>query len=293
MRALGFLAIVCALLAACGGRDPPFRWRDGATVTAEFRVREELLPARLAREVRISTRGVVRNGSEIALDILSVGHESIRAGATVSAVDTETSGAVASERSSSDAAIARVAERLLGRTVVLTFDGEDGLRSVVGLDAALAAAAGDPDAAAARDGLAPLVGDAPILRSLRAAGLSAPPENFRDKAAAVELRADVYVPGRGVVVCRFLGDVGADTDGSPIVRWNGRVRGDADAKGPPGDAPPEDVGDVLLARIEGQAETQYDAVRATPLRGNATVRMPFARGATIVTTTSFVLAVGP
>lgn len=292
------VAVVVAVvaLAACGGREPVYAWRDGAAANVELRVREELLPHRVAREVRVNADGRVESGSTLVLTIGAVRHERWRDGRPWGdPVTTESAGASPEHRAGEDAALARVGDALVGRRFRMVFDPAAGLTAVDGLGDALAASApaGDTDAEDARDGLVSLLSDGAVLRGVRAAGLVGTPADFADRSSSFELRADVFLPGRGVAACRLLGSAGFENDGSPVVRRSGRLRSDAPAKGDPGPAPPDDVGPVLTGDVEAESETLHDPVAHVPLRGRCTVRVPFARGATVVTTTSFALSVRP
>ncbi|MCE9634113.1 MAG: hypothetical protein K8T90_00275, partial [Planctomycetes bacterium] len=162
-------------------------------------------------------------------------------------------------------------------------------------DDALAAAAlpADPAAADFRDGIVSLVSDGALTRGVRGAGLTAPPNDFRDQFEVLARTADVYAPGQGVLPCRLVGTAGFDHDGSPVVKSNGRVRPDAVPSGEPGPAPPEEVGPVAVADVECEAEVQHDLATAVPIRGRLTVRVPFRSGARLVTTNSFTFVVKP
>jgi hypothetical protein len=294
VRSVSALALPL-LLASCGGREPPYRWRDGAAAVLEVRVREELLPTPLAREVQVAFEGRVEGASAVVFDVVRVRHERVGAGGALTVVETHDVGASPVDRTAEDAAVSRVAESMVRRSVRLSFDPRDGLVAVSGMDAALEAApaAGDAAAEEVRDGLRSLLSDAALLRGLRAAGLTAPPEDFRDRAAVVERRIDVYVPGRGVSALRMLGDVGEEKDGSPVVRCSGRFREDASFTGPAGQEPPPEVGSVRVAKADADAETLFDLATAQPLRGRCTIRLPFTSGATVATRTSFTLSVRP
>ncbi|MCE9637652.1 MAG: hypothetical protein K8T90_18285, partial [Planctomycetes bacterium] len=135
-RAAPALALAVALLsAACGGRDPVYRWSDGTSISADFRVREELVPQHVAREVHVTLAGRVARGSDVEFEVVRVHHERAKDGRPWGEpVDTETAGRAPTGRSEEDAAAARVAEALVGRKVRATFDARDGLTKLVGMD---------------------------------------------------------------------------------------------------------------------------------------------------------------
>lgn len=284
------------LSAACGGRDPVYRWRDGTRLSASLRVREELIPHRVARAVDVTLRGTVTNGSAAEFEIVRVHHERTRDGRPWGeAIDTDRVGRPPDGRTEEDSAAARVAEALVGRKVRAEFDPEDGLTRLDGMDAALAAAATASDAGAAdfRDGIVSLVSDAALTRGARGAGLTAPPHDFRDRSEVLERIGGIFAPGLGVLPCRLLGTAGFDHDGSPVVKSNGRVRAGAVPTGEPGPEPPDEVGPVIPDQCDADAEVQHDLATALPLRGRFTSRVRFGSGVQVVTTTSFTFVVQP
>jgi hypothetical protein len=291
MRGAASLLVAAALVAAaCGGHGPTYAWEDGRVVRMSVTLHEALMPGSAGREVRISGEGRVAGGNAFEMDVLSVRHKRQLGGRAVSVVDTETSGVAPADRSAEDVALARIAEGMRGRRVRLVFDAADGLTGVEGLADALRLAGGEADAEAPA-GLRLLLADDAVLRGLRAAGLAGIPHAVREARGEAQRSVDLFVPGRGLVACRLLGVVGPGPDGSPIVKASGQVRDDAPARGDPGPTPPDEVGPVRLGRVEVEAETLHDRATSLPLRGRATVRMPYASGATVVTTTSFLLAV--
>ena len=291
---LAALVAACGL-GACGGPEPSYSWREGAVATFEVRVREELRPSKIAREVQISATGRVAGASALELSVVRVRHELLGASGALTAVDTSDTTADPADRTAGDAALARVAEALTGRSVRLTFDPVRGLAAVSGMDAALdaAARASDPDAEEARDGLRSLVSDAALLRSLRAAGLCAAPDSFRDRSASYAREAEAFVPGRGVTPLRLTGAAGEEKDGSPVLRLAGTLRDDASFSGDPGPAPMDEIGAVVVRAVKSESETLYDRDTRTPLRGRAEIAFPFERFVTMAVRTSFTMAVRP
>lgn len=280
----------------CGGPDAAYRWPAGSAADLEIRMREEIVPGRLAREVRITAQGGVGDGGAIDLRIESVRHETLREGRTASIVDTTDVSASPTGRTAADAALARVADAMVGRRFRLNFDPQTGLNDVSGLGAALApdaAVAGDAASEDARAGLRLLLADEHVRWRLRAAGLCEIVDAVRTRRGNAERAAELFVPGAGLFSFRIFGAAGAEADGSPVLRLSGKLAANAVPSGPAGVAPPEELGPVVLSRIEVDAETLYDRDSEVPLRGRATVRLPYRAGVTVATTASFVLVVHP
>lgn len=282
-----------AVLAACGDEPAPYSWRAGTSVRLDVTFREELFPVRSSRELGIVAAGAASSESVLDVDIRAARHTRSPDGVAVVRVDTNDV-AAAPDRTAEDAAIAGVLAGLVGRRITLEFDARKGLVGVRGFADALAAATpeGDPRADEAAAGLRKVLADDSALRTLRAAGLCEVPAAFRDVTADAARRADVRVPGRGVTGLVFQGRGGRESDGSPVLRFEGRMAARAEFEGDGGAAPPETVGAVVVPSISGDGETMYHVERGTPLRGHVTLRLPFESGAILVASSTFVLVAG-
>jgi len=289
-------ALLLAVAAAgCGDVREPYRVAERSRVDLSANVSEELSKAG-SRKIEVFLAGTADGRGTVSLRVTRVRYERTRPDVPVVVVDTGEAVPDATDRTPEDRAVARILHRSVSASVTARFDARTGLAALEGVGAALGARGGDADEDEAAAGLAPLVGDATLLATLRAAGLCEVPDAAERRRGDAERRIEVDVPGLGVVRPLLLGDAGRETDGSPVVQLSGSVR-EADvvrakeSDAPP--APPPEVGAVVVQDLEIRSQTLHDPESLRPLRGHLEVVVPFAGGLVLRRRTDFRCVVSP
>lgn len=286
---------LAAATAACGDGREPYAFPTGARVALDVTVREELETAG-SRQVELFLDGYAHDSGAVNLRVRRMRHERVQedGSRTLRTVDTQDAVPDPSQLTAGDRSVSRILRAGLVKDVAARFDPRDGLVALDGVGALFdpaAAPEGDEETAA---GLLPLLRDDSLAKSLRAAGLCEVPEQVPRRAGTLERRVALTLPGVGDVTRVLFGEVGRETEGSPVARLTARLRATDVTAPETGPAPPAEVGPVRLPEVEIAAETLYDPESLRPLRGNVAVVLPFARGPVLRRRTSFRLVVsGP
>jgi hypothetical protein len=247
-------------------------------------VREELVEVKTTWRLEVAARGTFAADGSLRLEVMRAEMRTSAPGGG-SEVATDDPPEVRAKRTPDEQAKARLLQSLVGAGVRIGFDPKDGVVSVEGLDRAFANAApveGDVV------GLGTICSDERWRRDLAAAGLCAVPAAVRG-GGSFERRARIRVPGRGETTMRFEGAVGRDDSGLPAARAEGRLAADAAFDGPPGALPPAEIGAVSVSGVVATATTTYPPETGPPIKGEFTLTLPFERGLTERTTTTFTL----
>lgn len=291
LRAVAAVALAAAF-AGCGPARAPYAVAADVESHLQVVVGEQLNGAG-SRSVEVHLAGRVAPGGDATFTLRRLRHERVRREAGTSVVDTDSAAPDVQSWAPEDAAAAQAFARMTGAAVTARFDARRGLVAFEGLDAALrkgaAAGAGADDFVA---GLSSLISDEALRRALRSAGLCEVSDLLDRADPPVEREAELTLPGAGVVVCTLHGRRGRDSDGSPVVRLDGRLRPGA-VRAPAGaGAPPPEVGSARLGDVAISSETQHDRDTHRPLRGRVEAVVPYERGPLLTRRTSFTWIVG-
>lgn len=280
--------VVAALAAACDAPSPAsYAAPPGTRVALGVVVREELAETGAARRLVVAARGAHEPDAFVRLDVTRAALETRDAAGKLHVVSTDAVGVGVPERDPADGPVVKLLESLRTASIRLRLDAAGGVSAVEGLDRVLdAAAARDASLADARAGLRAICSDEGWRESLRAAGLCDVPRAVRDRGA---IRRDVRVrvPGVGTAAMPLDGRVETAADGLPVASLRGRLTADAVFASDGGAPPPADVGGVRVAEVTGTATTSYPPEPGPPFKGEFTLTVPFARGVTLRTTTTF------
>jgi hypothetical protein len=281
------------LVAGC--REPPpapavYALPSGAVIALNVAVREELTRLGAARRIELALNGPFAQDGVVHLTIVGGRFESRDGDGHVDVVSTDMTASDLAPTTDVARTAARLLESLRGAAIDLHLDATRGLDAgrVDGLDRALDRIVRDePTLAEMRDGMRAICSDDAWRRALAAAGLCATPQALRGGGSADRI-AIVRAPGRGVTSMSMRGARAADVGGLPTVHVAGKLAPDAVFESP--DAPPPDaVGAVDVASVTGDAITSYPPGAGPPAKGEFTLRVPFAGGEVVRTTTTFTL----
>lgn len=276
------LAVVLGLvlLAACGDA-PPYELPTARPVKFYVTLKEELtVRDRTAwRQVALSAEGTTPAGAtdgtaRLELEFRHFTYEAEFADGRSLYHSSEEFSADATVHAPDDRAVFQLFEELRGSPLVLTLDPRRGLTEIEGVTAALDLISTRGDAvAAAREGVVGWIADEPLRDLLRAGGLQAIPEDLSDLDVDVRRTARVALPALGYALVPMSGLSGAESDGSPTTRYEGRLDPTADFEGTV-DALP--LGSVVLDRVEARGGTLHVPATLRPLRGHFRYEIPFA-----------------
>lgn len=280
--------MVAALVGACGGPPPAvFAAAPGTRVALIVVVREEIVETGAARRLEVAARGVHEGDGSVRFEVLRAALERRDAKGGVDVVSTHVVGADVAARDAADTPTVKLLESLRAAGVTIRLDPGAGLTSVEGLDLALdLAVAGDASLGETRSGLRAICSDENWRYPLAAAGLCKLDRAIWE-GGSIERNARIRVPGHGWTTLTLGGTVARAADGLPAATLSGRLASDAEFD-PDGSAPPSaDVGAARVGDVTGSATTSCPPAPGPPFKGEFTLTVPFAGGATLRTTTTF------